>query len=173
MDFLFSFLPWFCLLRSHEGSASRPAGFEPEGEWDALAFATVAAAAFFVFALIGLIRNFDAAHGPGVRGGGTGRPGRRAVASTGNGDMATAVGERALLAMAIGFGTAAAFLVAIAAVIVDLLQVNAQTAVLVGVTWQVVYAKLVAQMTAQAEGIHLQNPVAAGGQKPVDETEEP
>lgn len=133
------FLLWFVF----DGApGERPAGFLPQRAWNCLAFAVVAAAAFVAIVTIDLsvtmVRRF------GFPADGSGSLNIR------HGLVATA--------MVILFGAVGAFVVAGLAVLSGLLQINTQTAVVAGVTWQVVYAKMLARMLETGSGAGLSTP---------------
>jgi len=141
-----TFLLWFVF----DGTPTeRPPGFTPERAWSCLAFSCVAAAAFAAIVTIDLsvamVRRFG-------------------FPAVGSGSLNIRHGVKAT-GMVVLFGAVGAFVVAGLAVLSGLLQVNAQTAVVAGVTWQVVYARMLARMLES--GVTVVVPAPAQDVQPV------
>ena len=136
----FAFLIWFSFERSCSATDvwscahSNTTSFNGRHIWDVLAFGSLAAIGFAYVVMIDLMRNFVVRYGP-------------------NGN--SAIRSNATLSwtfwVAVVVGIVAAFFVAILASIFNILQLNAQSAIITGVTWQAVYANLVEMMEKKLE----------------------
>ncbi len=125
-DFL-NFLIWFAL---DGADPSRPTGYVPTRPWNVLAFAVLSAIAFTIV----VIADFSVFM---VR--------RSGYSASGAGSLGIMHSVKTLWIIA--YGALGAFLVAVLAAAVDLFQINSQTAVITGVTWQIAYAKLLTRFT--------------------------
>lgn len=127
------FLIWFVFDNS---DSSRPADYLPVAMWDTLAFSVVAAMAFFAIVAIDfsvyMVRRFG-------------------FKAQGAGELGIAHGVGTLFVIL--FGTVGALIVAFATGVLDLLESNAQAAIVTGITWQVVYAKLLERVGGEARSI--------------------
>ena len=130
------FLLWFCFEKDHAKTVPNPTSFKDQNIWDVLAFSNVAAFGFLCFVILGIIADFVTRNGPNAR----------AAEPTAN--MAS---PRFWIAVALG--VIAAGVVAILASVFNILQINVQSALITGLTWQVVYARLIAQMNSTARAL--------------------
>lgn len=125
-----SYLIWFVFDNSETG---RPAGFVPEALWDTAAFSVVAALTFVAFVVIDfsvfMVRRYG-------------------FKALGAGELGIAHGIGTVVV--IFFGAVGAMIVGFAAAILDLLQLNAQAGLVTGITWQIVYANMLARARGQA-----------------------
>ncbi len=130
------FLLWFCFELPQAGHKPNPTPFNEGHIWEVLAFGNVAAIGFVCFVLLDLIQNYIRRHGPS-----------RATENL----NPTPIDFRFWVAVVLG--VLAAFIVAVLATVFNILQLNVQSALITGLTWQVVYVRLITLMNGTAASI--------------------